>query len=599
LDMRRPFKNEANNYALFGALFGVVFPVIATVMDSLHVFGAINISTVIQAQSSNPLLWIIDSAPVWLGLFAWFGGSRQDKVNSHAALLEEIETRYRIITENVTDVIWTMDMDLNFTYISPSTERLIGYTPEEEMAIGLAGIITPDSLEVASKAYEKGLGGERKTDQRKPFGSITAEMDHIHKDGHIVPTDVRMTFLRDSEGRPIGILGVTRDMSKRKEMEQELLRSEESHRLVVESLNDGVIVVDVETMTVVFSNRRGARLCGFDSVDDFVGVGTLNLVHPDDSELIARAFVEDLYEGRRQRYELRLTGRDGEERWVSVLATRMEFQGRVAVLCSVKDITELKRAEEEKRKMEQQVQLSGRLASVGELAAGVAHELNNPIAAVQGFAQLLAGREDLEESVRSDIESILREARRASRITSNLLSFARKHKPEKDLISINEVVEKSVELHAYRMKVNNIDIVTELDSGLPQIMADFYQMQQVFVNIITNAEQAMSDTHGKGTLTIRTGRRDDVVQIALADTGPGIAEENLPKIFDPFFTTKEVGKGTGLGLGICHGIVEQHGGRIYAASVVGEGTTFTVELPITGSDAATGGQTASERVRQQ
>jgi len=217
---------------------------------------------------------------------------------------------------------------------------------------------------------------------------------------------------------------------------------------------------------------------------------------------------------------------------------------------------------------------------VGELAAGVAHELNNPIAAIQGFAQLLKGRKDLDTTMNRDLETIYKESQRAAKITQNLLTFARKHEPETSFISLNEALQKTLELHVHQMKVNNIELVVELAPDLPKTMADFYQMQQVFMNIINNAEQAMVEAHGKGRFLVQTRRVARMIQVTFTDDGPGISEENLEKVFDPFFTTKEVGKGTGLGLSICYGLIQAHGGRIYAKSKLGEGTTFVVEIPI-------------------
>ncbi|MEE8373588.1 MAG: ATP-binding protein, partial [Dehalococcoidia bacterium] len=173
---------------------------------------------------------------------------------------------------------------------------------------------------------------------------------------------------------------------------------------------------------------------------------------------------------------------------------------------------------------------------------------------------------------------------------ANLLQFARKHDPEKKMISINRVVEDSIELNAYRLKVNNIQIAQELDPTLPETAGDFFQLQQVFVNLMTNAEQAMTQAHGKGKLTIKTQRSGTTIHVTFTDDGPGIEKETLKQVFDPFFTTKEVGQGTGLGLSICFGIVEQHGGTIGAKSKLGKGATFTVELPIVSADATIAGQ---------
>jgi signal transduction histidine kinase len=256
------------------------------------------------------------------------------------------------------------------------------------------------------------------------------------------------------------------------------------------------------------------------------------------------------------------------------------WEGRPATLNFLTDITERRKAEEEKKSMEEQLRLAGRLAAVGELSAGVAHELNNPLAAIQGYAQFLTMNKELEEGVKKDVDIIYREALRASKITQNLLSFARQHEPSKSYISLNDVLDKALELRTHQMKVNNIELVKELAPDLPNTMADFYKMQQVFLNVVVNSEQAMTDAHGRGKLTVRSSRTDGLIQMSFTDDGPGISEENMKKIFDPFFTTKEVGKGTGLGLSICYGIVESHGGRLYARSKLGEGTTFFVEIPI-------------------
>jgi PAS domain S-box-containing protein len=249
-----------------------------------------------------------------------------------------------------------------------------------------------------------------------------------------------------------------------------------------------------------------------------------------------------------------------------------------------RDITELKLAEEEKRKMEEQLQMTGRLAAVGELSAGVAHELNNPLAAIQAFAEFLASKKDLDDAVKTDVMTIYKEAQRATRITGNLLSFARRNEPERELGSINDILKKSLELHQYQMSLNGVELSVKLAPELPLTMVDSQQMQQVFINIIRNAEQAMIEAHGGGKLHINTRAKDDVIKITFTDDGPGISEEDMTSIFDPFFTTKDVGKGTGLGLSICYGIVEGHGGHIYASSGSGKGTTFVVEIPVITGD---------------
>jgi PAS domain S-box-containing protein len=368
---------------------------------------------------------------------------------------------------------------------------------------------------------------------------------------------------------------------ERKRVEEALRQSEHSYRVLFESTLDGLIVMDIETMKVVFGNQTAAKLYGYESVGDAIGINPLDFVHSDDKEKVFEVIKKDLFEkGLRQVNEFRTMTRDGRELWISVIGTRTEYQGRPAILVSIRDITEQKKVEGAKQRLEEQLQLSSRLAAIGELSAGVAHEINNPLAAIKGFSELLLARYDLDEAVKSDVEAIFKEAQRATKITQDLLSFARRHEPAKCFISINEALAKSLDLCACHMKANNIDMAVEFDPELPKTMADFFQMQQVFVNIIVNAEQAMAEANGRGKLAVKTQKDDNLIRISFTDNGPGIAEGNLKRVFDPFFTTKEVGKGTGLGLSICYGLVEAHGGRIYARSRAGQGTSFIVEIPI-------------------
>jgi signal transduction histidine kinase len=229
--------------------------------------------------------------------------------------------------------------------------------------------------------------------------------------------------------------------------------------------------------------------------------------------------------------------------------------------------------------MEEQLIVTDRLASIGELSSGIAHELNNPLTSVIGFSQLLM-EGDVPENMKENLATIYEEAQRAAVIVKNLLTFARKHAPVKQRSQVNTAVEGVLKLRSYEQKVNNIEVEKHLAVNLPEIMMDSFQIQQVFLNIIVNAEFAMLEAHQKGKLTITTEVSNSMVKISFGDDGPGISEVNLKRIFDPFFTTKEVGKGTGLGLSICHGIVTEHGGQIYAKSEYGQGTTFIVELPI-------------------
>lgn len=246
-------------------------------------------------------------------------------------------------------------------------------------------------------------------------------------------------------------------------------------------------------------------------------------------------------------------------------------EGSAAVVI-LRDVTE-------ERLMQERLLQSEKMVSVGQLVSGVAHELNNPLTGITGFAQLLLAR-DLDERTRSDIETIYGEAERASKIVQNLLTFARRRKSEKEPANLNALLQRVLELRSYDLRVRNIDVVLDLDEDLPETMVDPGQIQQVFLNLIINAEQAMLSSKESGKLIVRSRNDGDQIRIIFQDDGPGMEPETLRRIFDPFFTTKQAGEGTGLGLTISYGIIEDHGGRIWAESQPGRGTTFFIELPV-------------------
>jgi CheY-like chemotaxis protein/signal transduction histidine kinase len=225
---------------------------------------------------------------------------------------------------------------------------------------------------------------------------------------------------------------------------------------------------------------------------------------------------------------------------------------------------------------------SEKLAAIGQFVSGVAHELNNPLTGVLGYSQLLIDA-DGARPVRHLVEKIYREGLRCRKIVQNLLNFARWNEPKKRPISINEVLEATLDLRAYQLRVDNIEVVRELASGIPPVMGDPHQLQQVFINLINNAHEAMRAHAGRGRLVIRTEADGATVRVSFLDNGPGIPPAVIGRIFDPFFTTKEVGKGTGLGLSVSYGLIREHGGRIVARSEYGAGATFVVELPAGGT----------------
>jgi signal transduction histidine kinase len=240
---------------------------------------------------------------------------------------------------------------------------------------------------------------------------------------------------------------------------------------------------------------------------------------------------------------------------------------------------ERKRTEERESELQRQLDLSRRLASVGVMITGVAHEINNPLAKIIGFTELLR-QKDTPGDLGECIETINDNAHQVAEIVQNLLTFAQQPELERRYVDVNGMIEATLAMRAHTLETSNIKVTTQLDPGLPQVIADEGQLQQVFLNLIVNSETEMKAAHDEGNLLIKTERLGSAIQISFTDDGPGITEENLWYLFVPFFTTRGLGKGTGLGLSICYGIISQHGGRIYAKSEIGKGATFFVELPI-------------------
>ena len=483
--------------------------------------------------------------------------------------LRQSEENYRALFDSAVTGAFVIDAEtMKVVIANQAALEVFGFSSlEEVIGVDPLDFVHPDDRERVFKIITKDMFEQ---DLRQ-----TNELRAITKDGKeiwISATGSRITHA----GRLAGLISFT-EITERKQAEEALKQSEQNYRALFDSAVIGTIVLDAKTMKVVIANQAAAKIFGFSSVEEVLEVDPLDFIRPEDKARISELAEKALFEQDSQLiYELGVVTKDGRKIWISATGARIIHEGRLAGLISFTDITE-------KRQQNERLIMADRLASIGELAAGTAHELNNPLTSVIGFAELLMEK-DTPDYIRRDLAFIKSEAQRAITVTSNLLTFARKYAPEKRLNQINEIIEDILQLRAYAHKSNGIDIERHLAPNLPEIMVDYFQMQQVFLNIIINAEYFMTEAHKMGTLTITTKKQNNTVRISLADDGPGIPPENLSHIFDPFFTTKEPGKGTGLGLSICHGIVAEHGGQIYAKSQPGKGATILVELPINGSD---------------
>jgi signal transduction histidine kinase len=273
---------------------------------------------------------------------------------------------------------------------------------------------------------------------------------------------------------------------------------------------------------------------------------------------------------------------------ITVSAVGEDRDDPTALVVVLSDVTE-------SRRLQIQVAQSEKMYSLGQMISGIAHELNNPLASIVGFSQLLRARSDADEKLARRLDLLQEQATRCQKIVSNLLAFARGHEPERRPLNLNEVVEAVLTLMVYQLRVDDVRVETDLDRDLPSVPGDGHQLQQVLVNLMTNAQHAIRDSGQGGRVVVRTRRRDDRAVIEIEDDGPGIPEALRPRVFDPFFTTKDVGKGTGLGLSLVYGIVTAHEGTIAIDGDEGQGTTFRVELPCLSPGAARAAAEAADR----
>jgi two-component system NtrC family sensor kinase len=354
------------------------------------------------------------------------------------------------------------------------------------------------------------------------------------------------------------------DVTKQKEVEVKL----QAHQKLIDSIlantPQGVLVIDKDNR-VLLANKTMQNIFYFK-------ISKLN------NRLLKEIFPTDKYfnlhkavkSGDTEKLSLEFRYKTEElEKIIHCMVVKMDGE---RTLLTFNDISR-EREEEEK------LYLTDRLASLGEMAAGLAHELNNPLTGILALSQLLKSS-NLPAEQKEDIECIHNEANRASNIVKNVLLFARNKIGNNGRSSPNDVIKDILKLRAYDEKINNISVVTNLEENLPNIPLDKGQLQQVFLNMISNAEAAIKEIRNSGTITITTQRVNNHVNMMFSDDGCGIKKQIMPRIFDPFFTTKEIGKGTGLGLSICYSIIVKHGGKVNVKSQVNEGTMFTIRMPI-------------------
>ncbi|MFY9790753.1 MAG: PAS domain S-box protein [Candidatus Sulfotelmatobacter sp.] len=378
----------------------------------------------------------------------------------------------------------------------------------------------------------------------------------------------------DDAGKLIRYQGTLVDVTERRKLERQVARQEEFSRRLLESFPDLILVVDLEER-YTFVSPRVLELLECPS-EELLGkkISETQRHSPELLELYRDVLAGSKGFGSAE-YGVRRS--DGGGRTMRASASQFfDADSKLAgVIISVRDITR-------EKKFEQQVVQSERLAAMGAMIGGVAHELNNPLTSILGVSELLQDSQTTD-AARKQIAILQQQARRAAEIVHNLTYFATPPTPGKTRVNLGEIVERTLNLHSYSLRKNNITVDFVREPGLPYVQGDPHQLMQIFLNLILNAEQAIRETRDRGTLRIRLGTTGNSVWASFLDDGPGIPAEILPSIFDPFYTTKRPGRGTGLGLSICKSVVKEHNGTVEAANAPGGGAAFTVSLPAAAS----------------
>ena len=438
---------------------------------------------------------------------------------------------------------------------------VLGYESKEEL-------LSLDSRALNSDPNQSPVLGRSADDQG---GVRTREITLRRKNNTLGTFLDTSRAVWDAEGKIVRYQGTLVDVTERREMEKALRRQEEFQRYLLESFPDLILVIDLNGR-YSFVSSRIHDLRGY-KPEDLLGK---KVEEEQDYSPELLGLYRDLVTGRKMFGSCDYNSRHRDGSWRTMRASAsplFDAENKLSgAIVSVRDITV-------EKKLEQQIIQSERLAAMGQMIGGFAHELNNPLTSILGMSELLQEGE-APESVRKQMVILQQQARRAAEIVQNLMYFSRPPAPGKSPIDLGELVQRTLHLHAYSLRKNNITVDFLKETSVPAISGDAHQLMQVFLNLMLNSEQAMREVRDRGTLRIRMEKQEKAVSVIFQDDGPGISPEILPNIFDPFYTTKRPGRGTGLGLSICKAILREHNGNVEAASGPGGGAVFTVTLPL-------------------
>jgi len=473
----------------------------------------------------------------------------------------EAERRYRELFDNIQEGLFFSTPEGRFIEVNDALVAMLGYSTREELL----------QVDIATQVYFSPEQRQRHADALEKDGHLrNFEATLRRKNGSPIYVLINAFGMYDNLGRLLQIRGLMLDVTGLHTYQSELQRERDFSGKILSNTQSLILVADTAGL-ISYANRRWYE-AGFEQ-RELLGRPLLELAAPGYVRPLADALQAILRGGQVDNLELQIMRGNGHAGQFSVNLSPMRdeqsnINSIVVVMTDITDSAELRGKLVHAEKM----------AAVGQLVSGVAHEVNNPLTAILGFADLLLENPDLPATALKDLRVILQEAQRTKQIVQNLLSFARQMPPQRNAVQLNLILRRTIQLRSYDFNSHGVDIIEHLDEGLPDVIGDAHQLQQVFLNILNNAYDAVHEVGRPARIEIMTTKAGDAVEVSFCDNGYGISHPD--RIFDPFFTTKEVGKGTGLGLSICYGIVKEHGGEILCHNNAdGPGATFIVRFP--------------------
>jgi PAS domain S-box-containing protein len=473
----------------------------------------------------------------------------------------EAEHRYRELFDNIQEGLFFSTPEGRFIEVNDAMVRMLGYASREELL----------HIDIPTQLYFSPEERQGLTDALQELGHLrNFEATLRRKNGSPIYVLINAFGMYDAMGRLLQIRGLMLDVSGLHAYQSELQRERDFSNKIISNTQSLILVVDTAGL-VSYANRRWYD-AGFEQ-RELLGRPLLEMAAPGYVRPLADALNATLRGQQVDNLEMQvLRGQGGAGQFSVNLSPMRDDQGQItSIVVVMTDITD-------SAVLRDKLVHAEKMAAVGQLVSGVAHEVNNPLTAILGFADLMMENPALPESARKDLRVILQEAQRTKQIVQNLLSFARQMPPQRNAVQLNVILRRTIQLRSYDFNSHGVEVVEHLDEGLPDIIGDAHQLQQVFLNILNNAYDAVHAVGRPARIEIMMTKAGDAVEVSFRDNGHGISHPD--RIFDPFFTTKEVGKGTGLGLSICYGIVQEHSGEILAHNnPEGHGATFIVRLP--------------------